>query len=695
MNHKRIGLATFALAIFAVAAQDPQEPPRSARGEPAWSCQLHLHGPFSEGVASIDSHSFEARDVGADVLWWSEHDFRITSHAMRTGFGFEGKSERSTLDPLFAEEAGSPLGVWLYEKHGDRWAVGGWQIVDDHAQGEHSMRMWVHGKNDNFEGRYIRLGSVNSRLVRPLAAKVLLSLAVKPIAASPDAHGVVLIDLSEHPLEPRGDEVKMEQLVLRYVIGGPPFQPWLEEGTYSMHVAAPDDKWGEIELNLTADAGRGFPAIVGRDNSVHRIGFGVEARQGTEFVCLFDDLRIEVSVPSGEMFAVQRETLYEVGQGYPSLRQLQGVEISYFSWHLNEFSVDTEVIDYAALAAELRAANEASPERLRDLVLERAISGAHARGGLISYNHMFGASWVGYSKKDKRRATLEKVRDLIGRGVDLLEVGYTARGGHDLSDHLWVWDQLASTGTSVIGTGVSDSHGGDRFRWRSKRNNFVSWIYAASTDKADLVEGLRSGRVFFGDPVLFDGTLDLLSDRGFAMGQIVLTDRDEVEVTIHAEGARANHSLHVIEGGAHVDTLFIEGTEYPHSLTIAPAGPTFMRVELHDRHDATRVLTNALHFVREAPATGIPAARAGLDFAGLVAVRFEGFDLLGASRDAAGTVTLQGLADAGSFTLDTTRFEGTPKVEPQDLEGRWETIEGGLVFSDLAGSGTIRISAAQ
>ena len=699
MNHKRHGLAALALAGFGVAALAPDEPPRSSRGEAVWSCQLHLHGSFSEDVGSINSHSFEASDVGADVLWWSDHDYRITSYGMYSSFGFEHPNQAADDDPLLRQKENYGRDLWLYEKHADRRAVGGWDIVEDRVEGDYALRMDVHGKNNKFEGRYIRLGSENSRLTRPLAADLRLHLSVKPLASGVDAHGVVLLDLSEHPVfkdVPGGDTLSFEQLRLRYVIGGPAFEPWLEEGTYSLHVAVPDDAWTRIELNPTADAERGFPSIVGRDNSMNRIGFGAEARKQTEFACLFDDLRIENLKPAAEMYAIQRELIAEVGAAYPSLRQLQGAEISYVSEHLNEYSVETELLDYAALAAEVLASDDPTHEHMRSLVLERAIEGAHARGGLVSYNHMFGASWSGQTKRDKHPEALREVRDLIGKGIDLLEVGYVSRGGQRLYDHLWVWDKLASEGLSLIGTGVSDSHGGSEHRWRTGQNNFVSWVFAPSTDKADLIEGLRAGRVFFGDLLLFDGALDLLSDRGFAMGQIVLTDRDEVEVAIRAEGSRKNQSLHVIENGRHVDTLFIKGVEYAHTLTIDPVNPTVMRVELHDRQDLPRVFTNALNFLREAPPTGIPAARAGLDFAGLVAVRFEGFDLLGAKREESGAVVLRGLvpAEAGSFTLDTTGFPGTPVVELQDLEGSWKAVEGGLSFSGLLGSGTIRISAA-
>ena len=694
MKRTGIALTTLAVTAFTVAALQPEDAPTSARGESAWSCQLHLHGSFSEGVASIDSHSWEARDVGADVLWWSDHDFRITSHGMADGFGFEHKQEDVERDTLVSSGKKSMRGLWLYEKHADRREVGGWEIVDDHVEGEKAMRMWVVGKNERFGGRYIRLGADNSSLGRPLAAGIRLRLAVKPGVTGLDSHAVVLIDLSEHPVEPRGEELEIEQTLMRYVIGGVRFEPFREGSTYTAWVDATDGEWNELVFELTQDVERGFPEIVGRDNSMNRIGFGVEARQSVEFECLFDDLRVEQAVPSSEMFAVQRATIDEVAQRYPSLRQLQGAEVSYASEHMNEFSVETELLDYAAIAAELEAAGEATPERFRQVVLERAIDGAHARGGLISFNHMFGASWVGNTKNDKRRSALEEVRELIAHGIDLLEVGYVARGGQRLSDHLWVWDKLASEGLPVIGTGVSDSHGGEDQRWRDGENNFVSWIYAPTTDKADLIEGLRAGRVFFGDLVTFDGALDLLSDHGHAMGQVVLTDREQVQVGLYARGARPNHTLHVIESGTHVDTLFLKQEEFEHALAIAPDGPTFLRVVLHDRRDTPKVFTNALHYVREAPPEGLPAARAGLDFAGLVVVRFEAFDLLGAEREADGTVVVRGLADGGSFTLDTREFGSEVSVTLVDLEGEFAAVEGGFEFSKLAGSGTIRIRAA-
>ena len=83
------GLALVASLTLLAAACEPGEPRSGEARERAFSVQLHVHGSFSEGVGSIDSHSHEARDVGVDVIWWSDHDFRIASYRHVTRFGFE------------------------------------------------------------------------------------------------------------------------------------------------------------------------------------------------------------------------------------------------------------------------------------------------------------------------------------------------------------------------------------------------------------------------------------------------------------------------------------------------------------------------------------------------------------------------------------------------------------------------------
>ncbi|HED66267.1 MAG TPA: hypothetical protein ENJ09_12010, partial [Planctomycetes bacterium] len=87
------GTLLLALALGSCSGNDsPATGTDTAAREHPISIQLHVHGSFSEGVGSIDSHSFEAQDVGVDAIWWSDHDFRISGYEHVAHFGFEDLS---------------------------------------------------------------------------------------------------------------------------------------------------------------------------------------------------------------------------------------------------------------------------------------------------------------------------------------------------------------------------------------------------------------------------------------------------------------------------------------------------------------------------------------------------------------------------------------------------------------------------
>ncbi|GAA2342894.1 hypothetical protein [Dactylosporangium salmoneum] len=59
----------------------------------AVSMAMHIHGPFSEGLASFSAHFEQARKYGVDVIWWTDHDFRIAAFEHRQAVHFDGPSE--------------------------------------------------------------------------------------------------------------------------------------------------------------------------------------------------------------------------------------------------------------------------------------------------------------------------------------------------------------------------------------------------------------------------------------------------------------------------------------------------------------------------------------------------------------------------------------------------------------------------
>jgi len=559
-----------------------------------------VHGSFSEGEGSIDSHSWEARDVGCDVVWWSDHDFRLTTYQHVTRFGFEGP-----IEPLGRNESWAPR---LKRNVAGRKLLeiitrpAGAQMRFERApvkEGEQSLFLSVQGRDSSFETQLLCLSAERFLVRRSLATGVTLRLAVHPESAGPDARILVEAQLSEHaPREGLG----IVPVFVRYLLGeeGPPRR---EGQVYLVPVAVELGRWNELALPLTADAVRGFPASPGEDNALYRLAFGVQARRGARAAAYLDDLSIEQERAGPVMFEREGELIDEVGALYPGLEQLQGVEVSYGSRHLNVFCEAPVLPDYDAIADEVAAARPADADfderAFRAAVIQRVVDEVHRRGGLVSYNHPFGTT---FEENEKPRTNAEQLKILMrnrAEGADILEVGYRDRGGATLDDHLWLWDQAALAGLRLVGTGTSDSHGGAENRWRGSPNNFVSWIWAEKPDKQHLIEGLRRGRVFFGDLERFDGELDLVAEVGARMGSTVRTGEPVMRVQLIARGLKGDERIVVVESGKRTSTYPAEGPSFERwiELRLPDTGPAFARFEVHDETGAI-ALTNPIHFLR-------------------------------------------------------------------------------------------------
>ncbi len=596
-------LVGFALAVHACrrASQEPR----------AYSVQLHLHGPFSEGEGSIDSHSHEASDVGCDVLWWSEHDFRLLDYGLVSRFGFEawqeelGRNEAWTTP--FKRTPGTKGLLFTAKPEGTK--ANFVRAPAPVKEGEHSLRLLAQTTGPEYEPLTVVFSAAGMLQRRSLATGVTLRLAAWPQELAGEARLVLEVQLSEHA--PRGG-LGLEPLVLRYEIEAEDrparSAPRRTGAVYHLPMVCARERWNELEFELSRDAVRGFPEIPGEDNALVHLTLGVETRKGGSAAVFFDDLRILQQRSGPPVYARQAQLLDAVGELYPRLTQLQGLELSPDSHHLNLFCEETPLPDYEAIA-RATPPDPADPacferEAFYQRALDWAVAETHARGGLVSYNHPFGRTFEQGEASDgpseTNEALLARLLSQRAQGADLLEVGYRKRGGATLDDHLWLWDQAALAGLRLVGIGVSDSHGGRENRWRGQPNNFVSWIYARSPAKRDLLAGLRAGRVFFGDIERFDGTLDLALDSGEVMGASLVGAPPELEVTLSATGTKAGQLVWVVESGQRCASYPVAGPRFRqrHRLVLPARGAAFVRFELHDESGAI-ALSNPLHFLRE------------------------------------------------------------------------------------------------
>jgi len=590
-------LAGAALAVFACR--------HGSGGKGVYSVQLHLHGPFSEGEGSIDSHSYEASDVGCDVLWWSEHDFRLLDYGLVAHFGFEAWQEELGLGESWStpfKRAEGTKGLLLTGKpKGSKLNF----VREPVREGQGCLRFASSSAGSEFEPLLVTFGTTGMLQRRPLAAGVSLALAALPEELTGEARIVVEVQLSEHA--PRAG-LGLAARVVSYEIGREAGPPRREGAVYRVPVRCEPGAWNELALDLAGDAVRGFPESPGADNAIIHLSMGVETRAGGSAIVYLDDLRIRQELRGPPVYARQAELLDAVGALYPKVTELQGLELSPDSHHLNLFCEDTPLPDYEAFARDVPP-DPAHPGFFdREVFYQRAIDWAvaetHRRGGLVSYNHPFGRTFMEDEKaegeaRDSNEDELARLLADRAQGADLLEVGYRKRGGATLDDHLWLWDHAALAGLRLVGVGVSDSHGGKENRWRGTPNNFVSWIYADAPTKHDLLAGLRAGRVFFGDIERFDGTLDLVLDSGERMGATVTGTRAEAVVTLLATGTRAGERVVVVESGERRADYPVDGPDFhkEHRVVLPASGPAFVRIELHDESGAI-ALSNPIHFLR-------------------------------------------------------------------------------------------------
>ena len=224
---------------------------------------------------------------------------------------------------------------------------------------------------------------------------------------------------------------------------------------------------------------------------------------------------------------------------------------------------------------------------------------AHRHGGIVSLNHYFGTSFTMISHRFPRSreafdASVARLIEQRAFGVDLLEVGYRSRG-HGLDAFLEMWDRLSAAGIRLVGIGTSDSHDAQT-GWTSGPNNFVTWIYARSVAEGDLIDGLRAGRAFFGDPTRFDGALDLVTAEGGRMGDVLRVAPGAQDVEVRADGLRPGQTVRVLRDGAEIGQHPSAGGSLRVHETLDVLVPTFVRVEVLEAGEVVAA-SNPIHFV--------------------------------------------------------------------------------------------------
>lgn len=505
------GVATLGtLGLPSAATADPL---RGSSSGPV-SMAMHLHSSFSEGVASMHAHLEQAKRVGVDVLWWTDHDFRVTAMGYRQAIRFDGPDERENNANLHWQVA-TAQGV---AGHGHDF------VTYPRSPDEDGRALQLHATAQGGEawGHYLLYANAWNDHYSTSYADTTLQLDVLVQAGGPDAEAVVRIGSSFRPASggrPAG------RYRLEYRIGGGPAARWTEDGGLLgvVRVPAAAQRWERVTLRPASDHAALWPDTVAGDASLRELYVGARSRRGATARVVLDRLRFERTRRTpADATALVDSIVAEYRERYRWLKQYPAAEISLVN-HLNAFGGERVLPNYGT-SLHKDTSLQAQREMVRWL---------HDRGAVVSINHPGGQG----------DALARKLVTHNGVGADVIEIGT----GGSLPRLTWHYDVAARNAVFLTASGVTDDHMG--YDWLSpKRQRWVTSVWAGGREADELAGAVARGRAWFWDPLHWKGELDLRVNGKAPMGGVLFTSDDRVDVKVTATRLPSGGSLQFVVG---------------------------------------------------------------------------------------------------------------------------------------------------
>jgi hypothetical protein len=516
----------------------------------------------------MESHASEAARNGFDAVWWTDHmELFETLDDIRIDFSAAAVDQDGEA-VIFGARQGRHLSLLKV----DRPDAG----VDTRIEGA-SLVVEVAAEARAADYRSVRLtpasrlGRVHTiEFCRPISSGLTIDAYLDAEGLCEDTGVAFSFEFSWHP-EGR------HRARFEGVAGEAGAPVATDDTTVVGQFTLPPPAGRETEGRarpVSIDLERALGLLAhGSDNTLSSFRLEISARNGKSISVRIDSLVIRSRRPAG---AAQYATVDSLSRAYGEqfgLRSYVGAETGKIhtpqSPHMNGYlppasrSSDTLFIDWR-------------------LPREQWVSRIHDAGGVVSFNHPFGASrnprgrrdgGEDYENASDDAAGIEPPRVLAatrapaseeefwevatplldgrGLGADLLEVGYIYRGIGSLEDHLRLWDLALANGVPLVGIGTSDSHGGV---WGPDMvpNPFGTWVWAGTPDAADLIKALKRGHAAFGDPFGFKSdfvfTAGDSKGREAMMGDTLVAARaSEVSMRVGFEPAPGEVRVEAVE----------------------------------------------------------------------------------------------------------------------------------------------------
>ena len=604
-----VGFPEWPRTVFA-----SRSPFADAAGTLPVSMAMHIHSSFSEQYGSMEGHLLQAQQNAVDVIWWTDHDYRMSGTGYRKTVHFTSLTAEK---PAPGEGGAWQLQLMRTGPLNSHHSTGGIVTspsspLDPVIGGSLAVSAQSTTQSPATLGYYAQSHPSDWNYHCSLIGQT-LSIEVLPVSIGATAYLEFLVTSSYHPARsgrPAG------QYVVSYRFGGAG-----APGTRSVsglagvvNVPVTPGQWNSIMLSPAVDIAALWPDMDARDFGLFGLNLNAVSTGGAASGN-FDYLRFSRS--SGDV-QLQAQQEMEVGfaPSYPQVGQYQALEVSLALPHINWYGSGVAVTDYGTVKASQYPA----------FLQATVIPAIHAAGGLVSFNHPYGVQTLTplpQATQDQRMASLASAMLQNGAlSADILEVGYPLRSGIDLAHHVGLWDVCSRNALFLTGNGVSDDHVGTD--WLRQGNNWITSSWAASTGEADLLGALTAGRAWCASILSYRGALDLLVDGTCPMGSASVSSLSTRQLTVSASDLPANSTVQVVHG-----VVDYAGTAAPTPNAVVIASYTaadldggsvtlpvdctvssFVRTQVVGSTGTVVALSNPAWLLREIPPTGIPSPRA-------------------------------------------------------------------------------------
>ena len=550
--------------------------------------QLHLHGSLSEGTASMQHHVDEAEQAGYDVLWWADHMERQFASLYAHSMDFEGTlsevRENGALNEFLTEEDAPGFLRLRYTS-------------SNPISGAEAVRLQVEADpgTDWTEARLV-YHSVAHLERSSLLAEPEASFEVRLQGDEGDAGFLVRLELSSHP---DGVTEQGTPNVLEYLPAGLD-APAPGPNVRRIELQHLDlDQWVSFVLDPAGDARGLFP--LGDDQTLHRLTFVLLARDGGEIELDLDAFELSLRGKTDLDLFRQQEAILAARYSQ-ELTHHVGMEVA-------GPYLKTQPVQAHSTRDHIVALYPGGIPALIDFhdpvnqfthYPDNGVQLIQQAGGVAVVAHIFGAR-MPCAQQELRDAYFlaRRLARQKAFGADAVEIGYPFRE-RELADHLAAWDYLSFSRVYVTGVASSDDH--NVLGWENVQNRWGSWLQADDDTAPSLLDAVRRGKVFFGDPFVFDpeGTLLLeAADGSYAMGNVVPIAAGKETLHARVDGARSGDAL----------VAFLNGREiHREAFTAALLDTTFeadvlpgdyLRIEVRDPLDEPYLVSNPIYYLEE------------------------------------------------------------------------------------------------